>query len=144
MDKRINDVCAPGLDAQMIFGESFEELPLSSNTTSSSRKCDCCYAHGCACCYDRPVSDAGFIGCFARLPPKADLPEVSLMWSPYEDVKSSAGFAWGSGDAFHGERYQSVTLQEGPGPVGVANYGLNCQVSEAWLTLRTSARRLMT
>ena len=113
----------------MVFGESFEEQPLSFNATAARARCDCCYAHGCACCYAAPPSDVGFIGCAPRLPAAAPLPDVSLMWAPVEPPGSTAEFhlSSGGGGAMHGQQYQSVTLASGRGPVGVANYGLNCQ-----------------
>lgn len=105
----------------MVFGESFEEEPLATAPTGGAGGPD----------FPLAPSDAGFLGCAARLPASLRNSQLSVskMWLPVAEAGVEPGFELRSGgDVAHGQHYQAVFhLNSTVGAVGVANYGLNCQ-----------------
>ncbi len=77
-----------------------------------------------------PIEQQGYIGCgFGRSNDTQLLNDISFMWMGTTSGSAVADFTLvSSADAFNGDQYQHVEFVSGTGRVGLANYGLDCQL----------------
>ena len=77
-----------------------------------------------------PIEQQGYIGCGnGRSNDTQLLDNISFMWMGITSGSAVPNYALVNGsDAFNGVRYQYVEFTSGNGRVGLANYGLDCQL----------------
>jgi hypothetical protein len=73
----------------------------------------------------------GYIGCgFGRTNNTQLLDGISFMWMGLTEGSATANYdlAMNTPSAFNGLQYQHMAFVSGSGRVGLANYGLDCQL----------------
>jgi len=121
-----HEIYGGGLYAQMVFGESFEEVENGASTVQRHAADD--------------PSQWGFIGCQGGRASAGSLTRgVSEMWLAVREGPAAAAgtVSLETGGAFNGDQFQRLRL---PSPaagqtarLGLANFGLNCQLGMQFL-----------
>ena len=77
-----------------------------------------------------PVEQQGYIGCgYGRVTDTQLLGNVSFMWAGVTNGTAMPQYVLVNGsDAVNGNQYQHMAMLSGEGRVGLANYGVDCQL----------------